>query len=144
MLLVEPERRLRLALAAAAAHLADVENADSFTAARARLAGACFDLVVANLRLGPYNGVHLAYEMRLAGAPAHVLVHTGPRDVSAARDIHRAGALYERTERLVVTLPSYLRPAALPKFDRRDPARYDRRRFERGGRRAWDKRPLAW
>ena len=141
LLLVEPERRLQLALAAASASLAEVEIFESFMDARARLVAARFNLVVANLRLGPYNGIHLAYEVHLSGVSAHVVVHASERDAVAARDIQRAGAFFERTERLSVTLPAYLQAASLPAFDRRDSARFDRRRQTRGGRRAWDKRP---
>jgi hypothetical protein len=136
---VEPVRRRQLALFAAATPHADVDIVETFAAARARLEDFKFDLVVTNLRLGVYNGIHLAYIVRLAGAPTHVLVHTGSQDVGAARDIQRAGALFERTERLVVTLPAYL-VSTLPPLDRRDPSRSDRRRDARGGRRAWDRR----
>jgi len=141
LLLVEPERRWQLTLSSAASDRADVEIVESFIDARTRLNEAPFDLVVTDLRLGPYNGIHLVYTLRLADAPTHVIVHTGARDAVAARDIQRAGALFERTERLAVTLPAYL-GAALPLEDRRDPERFDRRHLARGGRRAWDRRPV--
>jgi CheY-like chemotaxis protein len=141
LLLVEPERRRQLTLSALVSPLADVDIVDSFVDARARLEETLYDLVVADLRLGAYNGIHLAYTVRLAGAMTHVLVHAGARDAVAARDIQRAGALFERTERLVVALPAYV-GAVLPLEDRRDPERFDRRRSNRGGRRAWDQRPV--
>ena len=136
---MEPERRQQLTLFAAVSPLAAVDIVDSFIDARTRLEETPYHLVVADLRLGPYNGIHLAYTVRLAGAATHVLVHTGARDALSARDIQRAGALFERTERLVVALPAYI-GAALPLEDRRDPEHFDRRRSARGGRRAWDRR----
>jgi hypothetical protein len=128
-------------LSAAAAHDADVDVVGTFAEARTSLDDVRFDLLVANLRLGEYNGIHLAYLVRLAGAQTHVLVHADACDAASAGDIRRAGALLDRTERLVVALPAYV-SATLPPVDRRDPLRFDRRRFTRGGRRARDRRPL--
>jgi hypothetical protein len=119
-----------------------VDVAESFDDARVWLDDAVFDLVVANLRLGAYNGIHLAYTVRLGELSTHVIVHSDARDVAAASDIQRAGALYERTERLVVSLPAYL-AGTLPSADRRNPLQFDRRRLARGGRRAWDLRPFG-
>ena len=119
-----------------------MEVAENFEEARARLDEAPFDLVVASLRLGAYNGIHLAYAVRLAELSTRVLVHTIALDPAAARDIQGAGALYERTERMVVALPAYL-GARLPDTDRRNPLQFDRRRLARGGRRAWDRRPFG-
>jgi DNA-binding LytR/AlgR family response regulator len=134
---VEPVRQCRLTFTAAARRHAHVESLETFTAARARLETTRFDLVVASLRLGPYNGIHLAHIARLIDVPPHVVVHSDEQDVAAATDVQRACALYERTERLVFALPAYLR-GTLPPMDRRDPMRSDRRRIVRGGRRAWD------
>ena len=119
-----------------------MDVAESFDDARVFLDETQFDLVVANLRLGAYNGIHLAYTVRLAELSTHVIVHSDARDVTAARDIQRAGALYERTERLVVSLQAYL-GGTLPSVDRRNPLQFDRRRFARGGRRAWDLRSFG-
>lgn len=138
VLLAEPLPHLRRAFAAAASLRADVDVVDNFPDARARLNSAGYDLVVANLRLGAYNGIHLAYVVGLSAGRARVVVHADAWDIVAVRDIRRANALYERTDRLVVTLPAYV-GASLPPYDRRDPTRFDRRRAARGGRRAWDK-----
>jgi len=115
-----------------------VDIAGNFGDARAYLDAVHYDLVVTNLRLGEFNGIHLAYMVNLAGVPTHVLVYADSRDVASARDIQRAGALYEDTERLPVVLPAYI-GATLPPVDRRDPLQFDRRRVFRGGRRAWDR-----
>jgi hypothetical protein len=137
LLIVEPVRHWRVTFTAAARRHAHVEALETFTAARGRLETTPFDLVVASLRLGPYNGIHLAHIARLIDVPPHVVVHSDEQDAVAAADVQRACALYERTERLVFALPSYLR-GTLPPMDRRDPTRSDRRQMARGGRRAWD------
>jgi len=138
MLLVEPSRLLQREVAAATASRAAVDIVGSFADARTYLEAVPYDLVVTNLRLGAYNGIHIAYVIGLSESSTRVIVHAGDSDAASARDIQRAGALYERTERLVVALPAYL-GAALPTRDRRDPIRFDRRRLPRGGRRAWDR-----
>lgn len=135
---MEPDTRRLFALSAAAAHHAHVDVAENFLDARASLDAGPYDLLVTNLRLGEYNGIQLAYMVRLASASTHVLVYSDARDTASARDVQRAGALYERTDRLAVTLPAYV-GVSLPPQDRRDPLRFDRRRLGRGGRRAWDR-----
>jgi hypothetical protein len=125
-------------LSAAAGHHADVDIAGNFGDARAYLDAAHYDLLVTNLRLGEFNGIHLAYMVNLASVPTHVLVYADSRDAASARDIQRAGALYEDAERLPVVLSAYI-GATLPPVDRRDPLQFDRRRLARGGRRAWDR-----
>jgi hypothetical protein len=119
-----------------------VEVAENFEEARACLDDARFDLIVSSLRLGAYNGIQLAYAVRLAELSTRVVVHTNALDGAAARDIQSAGALYEHTERLILALPGYL-GASLPAMDRRNPLQFDRRRLVRGGRRAWDRRPFG-
>jgi DNA-binding NtrC family response regulator len=138
MLLVEPLRRLQRELAAATASHAAIDIVGSFADARRYVDAAPYDLVVANLRLGPYNGIHLAYVVAGLESSTRVIVHAGDGDAASARDIQRAGALYEHTERLIVALTAYL-GVNLPTRDRRDPIRFDRRRHPRGGRRAWDR-----
>ena len=135
---MEPVLAWRAVLSAAAGSQADVEIVETFDAARARLDGReTYDVLVANLRLGAYNGIHLAYLARMSGAASHVIVHCGANDVAAAADVQRSGAIYELTERLAVALPSYL-GGGLPPSDRRDPAQTDQRP-ERTRRRAWDR-----
>lgn len=93
------------------------------------------DLLVTNVRLGAYNGVHLA----LLADPAltRVIVYTDEHDAGLARDAQAAGAFYERLPRLAAALPSYVQ-ARLPERDLRDPNVVDRRRLFRRGRRAAD------
>ena len=122
-------------------HLVEVEVCTEFSIARARLFETPPpDLLVTNLRLGPFNGLHLVYLAQSANLPTICLTygeHKNTTDVALAREAQLAGAFYEASYRLPHALPSYLQ-AELPERDRRDPARVDRRATFRGGRRATD------
>ena len=61
ILLVETDDVARGRLEAAAGSLAHVESHRRFETARAKLFRAPFDLLVTNVRLGAYNGLHLVY-----------------------------------------------------------------------------------
>lgn len=115
--------------------LADVIAAADFPKARRLLIDERPDLVVTNLRLGDYNGIHLA--LLADRASTRVIVYTEELDLGFAREVREAGAFYERLPRLAVALPPYLQ-ATLPPADLRDPATPDRRRTFRRGRRATD------
>jgi hypothetical protein len=69
-------------------------------------------------------------------------VYTDDREPALAQDVRRAGAFYETTDRLPVTLTVYL-GSSLPPSDRRDPVMPDRRTPFRGGRRSWDRQLLT-
>lgn len=137
VLLVETDGGVRRALAAALSSNAIVEAHARFEGARGRLEAFAPDLVVANLRLGAFNGLHLAYLIRRERFAARVLVFAEQPHRGIQRDVQQSGAFFEQTARLPVVLQSYLR-AELPACDRRDPGRFDRRTLPRGGRRAWD------
>lgn len=68
----------------------DVSTARSFVEAK-RLLGAYPDLVVTELKLGEYNGLHIAAHAQLLGIPAIVI---GPGDLALERDAEQLGALY--------------------------------------------------
>jgi DNA-binding NtrC family response regulator len=137
LLVIEPNdvarRRLQLAVSA----LADVEIHRQFETARARLSVGSFQFIVTNIRLGAYNGLHLAYVASISPQPPRVIVYSEQRDPGLAREAQRAGAFYEVGECLPVTLAAYLE-GALPDQDRRSPEVADRRSEIRGGRRCWD------
>jgi hypothetical protein len=137
VLLVEPDWRLAERIAESIEAVAQVDHYAEFKSARRRLGSQRFDFVVANLRLGPFNGLHLAYAVN-ALRPTRCIVYTESREPALAQDVRRAGAFYEVADRLPVTLPSYFE-AELPPADRRDPAVPDRRTPFRGGRRIWDR-----
>jgi len=121
--------------------VAQVYHHLEFESARRRLGTMRFDFVVSNLRLGAFNGLHLTYAAN-ADTPARCVVYTEAREPALAQDVRRAGAFYEVTDRLPVTLAAYL-GSPLPPSDRRDPATPDRRTPFRGGRRIWDRQLLT-
>src|SRR5436189_1573102 len=138
ILLVEPNDASRAILRAAVRSLAHVETHAGFESARARLGVVPFDFLVANIRLGAYNGLHLVYvASTLNGASTRAIVYSDDRDLALAREAQLAGAFYESRQTLPTTLATYL-TAELPARDRRDPARHDRRAIFRGGRRSSD------
>ena len=94
------------------------------------------EVVVTNLRLGAFNGIHLAYLARIQSATTRVMVYAREYDGLLAAEALAAGAFYERLE-FVPLIVNFLR-AALPDRDRRDPGSLGRRTAFRGGRRVTD------
>jgi DNA-binding NtrC family response regulator len=137
LLIVEPDLALRSFLEEMADVRAAVESVADFPAARARLFATPFNLVVTNLRLGAFNGLHLAYLVASTGWPPRVVVYSDRLDPSLAREAQRVGAFCEHQRRLPYALSAYLN-ADLPRRDRRNPLTADRRSSYRGGRRAPD------
>jgi DNA-binding NtrC family response regulator len=123
---------------------AHVTTARSFTDGRTRLVSRSWDLLVTNLRLGAYNGLHLVYLGAMAHPLMRSIVYSSLDDATAAGEIRAAGAFFERSDRIARALPAYLQ-AILPEEDRRDLVRVDRRQRRRGGRRSTGVRrlPLA-
>jgi hypothetical protein len=140
VLLVEPNPRVAEAIEESIRPVAQVYHHLEFESARRRLGTMRFDFVVSNLRLGAFNGLHLTYAAN-ADVPARSIVYTDAREPALAQDVKRAGAFYETSDRVAVTLGAYL-ASALPPADRRDPAMPDRRTPFRGGRRIWDRQLL--
>jgi DNA-binding NtrC family response regulator len=140
ILLVEPDSTWRTLLASRLPGQVDAH--DRFEIARRRLAVVRYDLIVANLRLGAYNGLHLVYVARVGGAATPAIVYDAHPSAALAWEVQRAGAMYERKHRLPITLAAYV-GAALPVRDRRNPVVPDRRLIPRGGRRQWDRHVLA-
>ena len=137
VLLVEPDSALRAAITHAIGPSVLVDAHEGFESARDQLLPAHYHLIVANVRLREYNGIQLAYLMQEIDPATRVVVYADERDISLAADAQRACAFFELLERIPVTIAAYLVPS-LPVRDRRDPARFDRRRLARGGRRLWD------
>jgi DNA-binding NtrC family response regulator len=135
VLLVEPDPATAVALERQLAPLADVVAASSFQQARLILREHPPDLLVTNLRLAAYNGLHLVL---IAGAGTRSVVYsTAGLDRALAVEAQRQAAFYESGARLVTALPAYVN-AHLPERDRRDVTLLDRRTASRGGRRAAD------
>lgn len=138
VLLVDPtpDRDLVLALQHALPPAAEVEMCSDFRAARTVLLSRPPDLLITNLRLGAYNGLHLVL---LAGrSPTRCVVYATTDDLILAREVQAAGAFYERAYRLLYAIPSYLN-TVLPQRDRRNLTVLDRRLLFRGGRRCTDR-----
>ena len=81
MLLVEPDLTLWAKVEQRVRKLAFVEPVGDFQTARARLWRSRlftthFDLLVANLQIGVYNGLHLVYLLAAAGSPTRSVVYS--------------------------------------------------------------------
>ena len=136
LLLVEPDASAALRIGEPLFGTVDVHTHRRFETARRDIASLEPDFVVANLRLGEFNGLHLAY-IANAMRKTPCVVYTVEREPGMAREIQRSGAFYEIAERLPITL-RHLMFSPLPAFDRRNAEAPDRRLSVRGGRRAWD------
>jgi hypothetical protein len=107
-----------------------------FAAARLELYTRSPDVLLANVRLGAFNGIHLAYLAKIHKPETRVMVY-GDNDHLLAGEIQNAGAFYERVEFVPYALGAFL-IGALPSRDRRSVIVCDRRFMFRGGRRATD------
>jgi hypothetical protein len=123
-------------LRAAAIPFARTELCADFHGARSALSTLRPSVLVTNLRLEDYNGLHLVLLGRTIDG-LRSLVHTDRPDFGLIAEAHSMGALFEFTRNLPATLPNSLRQA-WPRRDRRDPRTSDRRSAPRGGRRAYD------
>jgi len=132
ILIVEPDRAWRERLARGIEPQAIVTVAEDFQTGRRWLDALRPHLLVANVRLGNYNGINLAL---LATEVTTCVVYTAFHDESLAREAQAAGAFYELLVALPVVLPAYLE-GRVPARDRRNPAQYWRARGR--GRRATD------
>jgi DNA-binding NtrC family response regulator len=137
LLLAEPNASYRRCIERDYGERAHIIECRDFQTARARLLERAPDLLVTNLRLVDYNGLHLVLLAKAIDAATVCIVHTDRPDLVLVREAQASGAFFERTERLASALGSYL-TALLPDRDRRAPERYDRRVAFRGGRRAAD------
>jgi DNA-binding NtrC family response regulator len=123
--------------------LADVEVITNVPAARGRVLQRANALLVTNLRLNEYNGLHLVYLVSTSTqSQMRCLVYSAFPDLRLIEEAQAAGALYEPASTLAYALPSYI-SNPLPQRDRRSPLSADRRRVCRGGRRAPDIALLA-
>ena len=134
ILLVDPDTDCLRVAQNALRFVAHVEVSSKFAAARARLLSNPPDLLVTNLRLQAYNGLHLVH---MASGRTRCIVYSTYDDLVLAREVQAAGAFYERSNRLPRALAAYVH-ATLPPHDRRDFTAVDRRQILRGGRRCTD------
>jgi len=137
ILLVEPDDFVALRLADTVGDSESVRRCTTFEEARHELGVQPLRLLVTNLQLRDYNGLHLVYLAAAAAAPTRAIVYTFNLDPQMAVIVRQAGAFYETADCLVASLASYLH-GSLPPRDRRDPVCRDRRGVRRFGRRAMD------
>ena len=111
-----------------------------FAAARHELYVCRPDVLIANVRLGAFNGIHLAYLAKINNPETRVMIY-GQDDRMLAGEAQSAGAFYERSDFVRYALAAFLQ-ASLPARDRRDVTFRDRRQMFRGGRRMTDLQSL--
>jgi hypothetical protein len=107
---------------------------------RRELTKECPAALVANIRLGAFNGIQLAYLTRQCSPRAALILYSVTDDHVLVREARNAGAFYEPMSFVPSSLPGYL-SAALPIGDRRNSVKADRRHAFRGGRRSTDIEP---
>ena len=137
LLLVEPDATVSQWLRPTSERIARTTICSDFLSARSQLLSAPPDLLVTNLRLGEYNGLHLVLLATSDGGRTRSVVYSDRPDPYLIREAQTLGAFFERTERLPFALAGYVH-FALPERDRREAHRYDRRSAFRGGRRGAD------
>ena len=136
-LLVDPDADRLDLLRRQIDEVADVTSCVDFQTARSCLLDSPPDFLISHLRLGAYNGLHLAYLASQARLETRCLLYDEPLDVHLAFEAQLIGAFHETTSRLRFTIPAYIR-APLPERERRAANQNDRRGLFRGGRRATD------
>jgi DNA-binding NtrC family response regulator len=131
----EPEAAMLEALERTLAGSAQLEICHEFREARRRLSLGPPDLLVTNIRLEAYNGLHLV--VLALSPPTRCITYASPDDVVLARQAQALGAFYEHKETLSFSIQSYLNNS-FSGGDRRDPITPERRRSFREGRRCTD------
>jgi PleD family two-component response regulator len=110
VLVVEPDVRRRMTLQRALSSIADVTACGDFQTARRHVLTAPPDLLITNLRLHAYNGLHL---VALSGRPARAIVCMDPPDVTLTRAAQAAGVVVETPQRLAAAAVSRIGTAGL-------------------------------
>ena len=139
VLVVEPNVGRRMALQRVLAPIADVAACADFVTARQHVRQATPDLLITNLRLETYNGLHLVAH---AGPPTRAIVYMDPPDPGLLRVAQAAGAFVEASHSLVAAAVSYV-GAGLPPQDRRAVNLSDSRYSLPRSRRASDRIPAT-
>ena len=95
------------------------------------------DVLVTNLRLEEYNGLHLVVLAAESGAATRCVVHTDRPDFYLAREAQSARRVL-RADTAIAVQPAFIHPGCPAAERSPDPLRYDRRTALRGGRRSAD------
>ena len=102
LLVVEPDAILGQRLQASCERIARATVCRDFLSARSQLLAGAPDLLVTNLRLEEYNGLHLV--LLAADGVTRSVVHTDRPDPYLVREAQTIGAFFERTDRLTHSL----------------------------------------
>jgi DNA-binding NtrC family response regulator len=137
LLLVEPDAAISQWLRPTFERIAKATICGDFLSARSQLLSAPPDILITNLRLGEYNGLHLLLLATSDRGVTRSVVYSDRPDPYLIREAQTLGGFFELTERLPYALAGYVH-LALPERDRRGTSRYDRRAGFRGGRRGAD------
>jgi hypothetical protein len=119
------------------APFADVAVCGDYVTARQHVRRGTPDLLITNLRLETYNGLHLIVH---STPPTRAIVYMDPPDLGLLRVAQAAGAFVEAPQRLVAAAVSYV-GAGLPPQDRRAVDLSDNRYDMPRSRRASDRVP---
>ena len=137
VLVVDPDPDTVVMLQAAIGPRAASRGCCDFVTARQVLLDSAPELLITNVRLEAYNGLHLAHLILSLHMTTRAVIYSDRDDPVLAREVQAAGAFFERRSRLPYVLAAYM-TSRLPSRDRRDAVTYDRRRGQRGGRRPSD------
>ena len=137
VLVVDPDPGVFGDVERALKSVATIDVCQTFQSAHAALLAHPPDLLVTNVCLEAYNGLHLVYLAAGFGLPTRSVAYTKRPDPGLARLVQTAKAFYESRESVVAALPAYV-AATLPEIDRRDFASTVRMTPGEGGRRSTD------
>jgi DNA-binding NtrC family response regulator len=108
VLLVDPDRGAIAMFEDVLKGTGRVEVCTDFVAARNRLlGGGVFDLLVTNVRLDEYNGLHLVHVAAALGLPTRCIVYSDHHDPLLIREARAAGAVYESKQGIRRVVASY-------------------------------------
>ena len=107
VLLVDPEREALVTFEQVLPEGVCVVACTEFVTARKRLLEDPPHLLVTNLRLDDYNGLHLVYLAATLGVGTRCIVYSDHEDALLMREARSVGALYESKQRIPDILASY-------------------------------------
>jgi DNA-binding NtrC family response regulator len=107
VLLVDPERAALATFEEILGESGSVVCTDFITARRRLLEDPPPGVIVTNLRLEAYNGLHLVYLAAALGLRSRCIVYSDHEDAPLLQDARSAGAAYESKQRIRGILASY-------------------------------------
>ena len=113
VLIVEPDIERSEQLREAVAAISVLTVCHDFVSARRIVLATPPDLLVTNIFLGAYNGLHLAHLVAANRFPTKVIVYSIRHDAVLVAEARDAGAFVEDFSGLAGILPSYLGASVL-------------------------------